>query len=374
VAPNLTQQTTSYRAGIIGTGGIAGMGIFGMHDEEKIGCEKIRASHAGGYEATDDIELITVADIDEEKLTTFGDAWEIPRNKQYLGHESMLEAEDLDVVSVCTPSYLHHDHVVDVATSPATPDVIWCEKPIASQVSNAEEMVDICDRTDTELLINHSFRFTDKLQRLEYLINEENIIGDVRAVSMQYRMELLRNSTHLLDTLVYLLDARADRVAGYITGENEVVDGLEVDQAVNDSGGGGFVVMDDGTFVMVDCTISREVSSMNFSLIGSEGKLYLNNDDGEWRYWTLKDGEHVEKALPGIKGAWTWEDDYKNSFANAAHHVEALLDDTTENHSTGEEAIRSLEIIAGFYISDYTGGMASIPFDRPLKDVRINSW
>jgi predicted dehydrogenase len=364
----------SYKAGIIGTGGIAGMGIFGMHDEEKIGQEKIRASHAGGYDATTDIDLVTVADIDEENLQRFGDAWEIPEDRRYVGHEAMLEAEDLDVVSVCTPSYLHHDHVVDTAMSSAAPEVIWCEKPIASQMSNAEEMVEVCDRTDTELLVNHSFRFTDKLQQLEYLVAEENIIGEVQAVSMQYRMELLRNSTHLLDTLVYLLDARAEQIAGFITGENEVIDGLNVDETVDDSGGGGFVVMDDGTFVTVDCTIPREISSMNFNLIGSEGKLYLNNDDGEWRYWTLEDSEHVEQQLPGIDGAWTWDVDYKESFLKAANHVEALLDGRAINHSPGREAIRSLEIISGFYISHYTGGMVSFPLDRPLKDVRINSW
>ena len=45
----------TYRAGIIGTGGIAGMGILGMHDEERIGTEKIEASHAGGYASVEGI-------------------------------------------------------------------------------------------------------------------------------------------------------------------------------------------------------------------------------------------------------------------------------------------------------------------------------
>jgi predicted dehydrogenase len=364
----------SYKAGIIGTGGIAGMGIFGMHDEEKIGREKIQASHAGGYEATEDIELVAIADIDEDKLTRFGTAWEIPENRRYVGHEAMLESESLDVVSVCTPSYLHHDHVVDAATSTAAPDVVWCEKPIASQVSNAENMIEVCDRSGTELVVNHSFRFTDKLQRLERLVREEDIIGDVRAVSTQFRMELLRNSTHLLDTLVYLLNARAEHIAGYITGVNEVVDGLDADEKVDDAGGGGYVVMDDGTFVTIDCTIPREISSMNFSFVGTEGKLYLNNDDGEWRYWTLEDGDHVERPLPGIEGAWTWEDDYKNAFANAAVHIRDLLDGTAENHSTGRDALRSLEIIIGLYVSHLSGGTATVPLDRPLRDIRITSW
>lgn len=364
----------TYKAGIIGTGGIAGMGILGMHDEEAIGTEKIRASHAGGYDATSGIELVAVADVDEEKLERFGDAWNIPEDKQYLGHEAMLDAEDLDVVSICTPSFLHHDHVVDAARADASPSVIWCEKPIASQVTDANEMVDVCEEADTELLVNHSFRFTDKLQRLRELVQDEGILGDVHSVTAQFRMELLRNSTHLLDTLVYLLDARADTVSGHITEENEAAESLDADRDVDDSGGGGFVMLDDDTFATIDCTIPRKDSSMTFQFIGSEGKLYMNNDDGEWRYWRLEDGEHVEESLPGIEGSWTWDDDYTDSFSNAAEHVVELLDGDADNHSTGAEATRSLEIIVGFYLSHYTGGQVEIPLDRPLRDVNITSW
>lgn len=364
----------TYRAGIIGTGGIAGMGILGMHDEEDIGNKKVKASHAGGYDVTDDVELVAVADVDEAKLAQFGDAWEISAERRYVGHESMLASEDLDVVSVCTPSYLHADHVIDAAKSAADPGLIWCEKPIASSVSDAEEMVTVCEETDTELLINHSFRFTTKLRQLRDLIQNKELLGDVHAVATQFRMELLRNSTHLLDTLVYLLDARAQRVAGYVTGENEAVDSLGAGTSVDDAGGGGFVVMDDGSFVTVDCTIPREPSSMTLQFIGSDGKLYLNNDDGEWRYWRLEDGAHEQEVLPGIEGAWTWDEDYRNAFANAATDAVAVLDGDIENPSTGEEATRSLEIIIGFYVSHYTEGQVTVPLSRPLRDVTITSW
>ena len=363
----------TYRAGVVGAGGIAGLGILGLHDEADIGTRKFPESHAGGYDATDDIELVAVADVDEGKLNTFGEAWEIPEKGRYLDHEAMLEGEDLDVVSVCTPSYLHHRHVLDVARSSADPDVIWCEKPIASGVGEADEMCTICTETDIELVINHSFRFTDKLQALRDHVQEE-LIGDVRAVTAQFRRELLRNSTHLIDTLVYLLEARPERVSGYINDENDAVTALQGDRGVDDSGGGGFVVMDDGTFVSIDCTVARDISSMTLQFVGTEGKLYLNNDDGEWRYWRLDDGHHVEEPIPGIEGAWRWDVDYRNSFANAAGHVSDLLAGDAENRSPGEEATRSVEVIAGFYISHYTGGHVTIPFDRPLRDVTITSW
>lgn len=120
----------TYRAGIIGSGGIAGLGILGMHDRNDIGKKKFDASHAGGYLTADGVELVAIADPDEEKRKTFGDAWELSTDRLYENHRVMLEAENLDVVSVCTPTLLHSDHVVDAAEI-GNPSVIWCEKPIA---------------------------------------------------------------------------------------------------------------------------------------------------------------------------------------------------------------------------------------------------
>lgn len=362
----------TYRAGIIGTGGIAGMGILGLHDEDKIGVEKVQASHAGGYEATDDVELVAIADVDEDKLATFGEAWEIPPERRYMGHEAMLNAEDLDVVSVCTPTYLHHDLVVDAARSAADPGAIWCEKPIASSVTDAEAMIEACEETETELLVNHSFRFTEKLQALRELI-ADGFLGEVKAINAQFRRELMRNSTHLLDMVAYLLNLRAAEVSGHINGENDAVDALD-GEAVDDAGGGGFIVADDGTFVTIDCTVARDISSMSIQLIGTEGKLYLNMDDGEWRYWRLEDGAHVEADIPGIEGAWTWKGDFEKAFPAAAGHVRDLLAGDAENLSTGEDALRSLEVIVGFYVSHYTGSHVTLPLDRPLRDVTIASW
>lgn len=363
----------TYKAGIIGAGGIAGLGILGLHDQEDIGRKKFTASHAGGYHSTNKIELVAVADVDNEKLNTFGDAWDIDPTRRYLGHQSMLGTEDLDIISVCSPSYLHHDHVVDAARSAAAPDVIWCEKPIASNVSDAERMSEVCNETNTELVVNHSFRFTDKLQQLRALF-KENHFGEIKSISGVFRRELLRNSTHLLDTIIFLMDDQASEVSGYINSENDAVDALGGDQRVDDAGGGGTVVMEDGTFITVDCTVARDISSMCLHFIGTEGKLYLNNDDGEWRYWELRDGEHVETSLPGIDRAWSWEVDYEQAFPNAARHLVNLLEGQTENRSTGSEATRSLEIIIGFYLSHYTGSRISMPLEAPLRDVTIISW
>jgi predicted dehydrogenase len=363
----------TYQAGIIGTGGIAGMGILGLHEEEQIGNEKFRASHAGGYHANERVELVAASDVDEDKLERFGEAWEFPSAHRYTSHREMLASEDLDIVSVCTPTLYHHRHVVDTVRSDATPDVVWCEKPIASSVTEANEMISACDEAGTELVVNHSFRFTDKIQQLAEAI-DDGLVGEVKSVTAQFRRELLRNSTHLIDTLVYLLDARAITVYGYLNQENDAVTTLEGGEDVDDVGGGGMVILEDGTMVLIDCTIAREYSSMNLQLLGTEGKLAINNDDGEWRYWTLRDGDHFKKPTPATESGWDWEIDYRAAFPNAVDHVVDVLEGEADNLSPGRSALRSLEVIAGFFISHYTGGRVSIPLDRPLEDVTVTSW
>lgn len=359
------------RAGIIGTGGVAGMGLLGMHDEETIGHERVNASHAGGYAESERVELVAVADIDEEKLDRFGEVWDIPEPDRYLGHETMLEARDLDIVSVCTPTSLHHQHVMAAANSGADPEVIWCEKPIATAVGDAEEMIDVCKTSNTELVVNHTSRFTHNLTRVRELICEDNLLGNVHSGNAMFRMELMRNSTHLLDMFVYLLDARASEVCGYVTGENEAIDALGADVDVDDAGGGGMIITENGAFLTVDCTAPRESSTYCYHLVGDEGRLQVNIFDDEWRYWRLTGDGHVEEELPGLEHN---EDEYAQGFANAVEHLADLSEGTAANRSPGEDGLRSLEIIIAFYLSEYTGSRISLPLKRPLRDIEIKSW
>jgi len=358
----------TYRAGIIGTGGVAGMGILGSHDREKIGTEPVETSHAGGYAATDAVDLVAIADVDDEKRETFGDVWDVPASGRYPDHVSMLEAEDLDVVSVCTPTYLHHEHVIDAAER-GDPAVIWAEKPLASSVAGGEAAIEACDDAGVELLVNHSSRFTTNYRRLRDLVREEEILGDVHSVNAQFRMELMRNSTHLLDTVVFFLDAAPSRASGYITGENEAVDALDTGMAVDDAGGGGHVVTADGTFLTVDCTVPRADSTMSYDFVGSGGRLFWDAMLDGWRYWSLEDGEHVESDLPGVD-----PDREENNFAAAVDHAVDLIEGRTESISPGREALRAVQIIVGFYISHYTGGTVEFPLADPLKDITVTSW
>jgi len=337
-----------------------------------IGLSGIGTRHRDAYEHAKGIDLVAIADVDEELLTERGEQWGIDEANRYESHADLLAAEELDAVSIATPSFLHHDHVLDAIDSTADPDVIWCEKPIATSVTEADEMVAACEEAGVDIVIDHQQRFRSAYRELRRLLVDERLLGDVRSVHINSPEELLRNGTHTVDLAYYLLDDPAERVTGYLTDHSAGM-GAEYD----DSGGGGIVITEGGTYLNVDCTVPREMHAGTMLFVGTEGKLYLGKSDGECRYWDLEESDsgaygttHVETELPESLPPFTNPD---SMYRGGAEHVVEILDGAAKNISPGEEAAHVLEIIAGLFISHYTGAAVQLPLDRPLRDVTIRS-
>jgi predicted dehydrogenase len=159
-----------------------------------------------------------------DNLSAFCDAWDVAVENRYTNHEAMLATVELDLVSICTPAVFHHDHVLDAVDGGV--GAVLCEKPIASSLEEATEMVEACESAEVDFVVNYTLRFTEKFQRLREHVRSGEALGDVRSVTVQSRMELARNATHVLDLLTFLFDDEIDAVWGHVTGENESVEAL----------------------------------------------------------------------------------------------------------------------------------------------------
>ena len=358
-----------YRAGIIGAGGVAGMGIFGTDPTADIGTTAVDRSHAGGYRAAEGVELVAIADVDEGALNQFGEAWDIPDTHRYASHSAMLAQADLDLVSVCTPSLYHREHVIDAARTDGV-RAIWCEKPLACSVGAAEGASEVCAEEGVDLVVNHSQRFLRQSQTVRDAI-ADGVIGDVQTVTAASSMELFRVGTHTVDLVTFLLDSRAKTVGGYITGENESAEHLGDGVDLDDAGGGGFVVFEDDVVATYEGSAPRDTADGFIRISGTDGRL--TRDERGWTRWTggSRSGEPLEQ-LAGPTGGY--EDDHRQSFENAAGHLVDLADGNAVNLSSGRDACRTVEILIGFFLGHETGSTVSMPIDGPLKRVEITSW
>jgi predicted dehydrogenase len=77
----------------------------------------------------------------------------------YENFDAIKNNKDIDAVYVITPNALHHDQVIRVAK--AGKHVI-CEKPMAINATDGQEMVDACKKANIKLLIGYRMHFEPK--------------------------------------------------------------------------------------------------------------------------------------------------------------------------------------------------------------------
>jgi predicted dehydrogenase len=162
-------MTTILRVGFVGTG----------PDPESPDANGYAMAyrHASGYEFAG-CELVACADIVRENAAAFATRHDIPEERVYTDYREMLAECDLDVVSVCTPPGTHHDLVVGAARSGRV-RAIHCEKPLATTLADAREMVEVCEAEGVQLTVNHQYRYGAPYAKAKTLLDGD-AIGELR--------------------------------------------------------------------------------------------------------------------------------------------------------------------------------------------------
>lgn len=87
--------------------------------------------------------------------------------KAYSDIETMLSSEDVDIVDICTPSFMHKEQAM--AALAAGYNVI-CEKPAALSKADAQEMFDLARGKGVRLFIGHVLQYAPETKVLRELI------------------------------------------------------------------------------------------------------------------------------------------------------------------------------------------------------------
>jgi predicted dehydrogenase len=118
-----------------------------------IGAGVMGERHAAIYAALPDVELVAVCDVREATAASVAAR---SGARAYGDCRALLEREDLDAVSVCTPDGLHREPCELAARAGRH---VLVEKPIATTVADAEAIAEAAARAGTVLLVGHCLRF-----------------------------------------------------------------------------------------------------------------------------------------------------------------------------------------------------------------------
>ncbi len=136
-----------------------------------VGSKFAAGLHAEAYKRCPYAEVTAVAAIDG--LEEFNKKYNIP--DVYTDYKEMLKKADIELVSVCVPNFLHKE--VTLACAEARKQII-CEKPLATNLQDAELMVETCHKKNVKLMYAEDWLFAPALRRVKS-IYDEGAIGDV---------------------------------------------------------------------------------------------------------------------------------------------------------------------------------------------------
>ena len=182
-----------------------------------IGCGFQGRLHVDVLSRLPEVELVAVADIDPDRVGALAQEYDVAGS--YGDYRRMLDAERLDLVTICTMP-VHHAEMAIAAFGRGAH--VLCEKPLAMNASEGAAMVGAARKTGSFLAVGLNMRFMPNSLAIRSFIRDGGFDRPVytRVVANDeipwwgehYRREvsgggaLAASAVHLLDLALWFAD------------------------------------------------------------------------------------------------------------------------------------------------------------------------
>ena len=340
------------------------MGQFEKYNAAIIGCGRIGsefdddplmrknygiASHAGAYVDNPEIEMIAATDISEKKLSYFGQRWGV--NSLYIDYEEMLNKENIDILSICTPNSTHLQ-IFEKAVN-AGIKAIFCEKPISDSLENAEKMVDIARKNNIIFLINHRRRWDGLYRDVKEFLSLGGL-GDIQQVGCYYNAGIANTGCHMFDILRMFFGDAKTVTAHYNEDSNKFDPNMD-----------GYITFENNVSVSVQSMDIKNYLIFEFDIYGSNGRLRMEHNGFKLSYWKATESQRykgLNELMPEKSPVALSE---PAMFKNAIHDIVDCLKNKKQPACTGDDGVKALELISAFHLS---AKAESLAVSLPLKD------
>ena len=147
------------RVGLVGVGGMGGC-------------------HFYNYEKIENAELVAVCDVRKDIAKQKVGNRKI---KIYTNLDRMLQHNELDMIDICTPSYMHKNMAIKLLKKGYH---VLCEKPMTLNAKDAEKVVAASKETDKNFMVAHVVRFMKPYRVLRSVI-ESGELGKLIRLDMK---------------------------------------------------------------------------------------------------------------------------------------------------------------------------------------------
>jgi predicted dehydrogenase len=173
-----------------------------------VGCGFMGQTHARGWQAVPEARVTVVVDLEPDRAQTLARQLACDYTTNF---EEALVRSDVDVVSVCIPTYLHAE--VSIAAAKSGKHVL-CEKPITLTLKDADDMIMAARENQVKLGLGFMRRHSAILADLKETLASGDLgrpvlyhASDVRELRPKREMhDAHANGGPVIDMAVHLID------------------------------------------------------------------------------------------------------------------------------------------------------------------------
>ena len=337
---------------------LVGCGRMGATIDDEIADSKrdvwIPFSHAAGYVACEQTELVAVCDVDQTKAESIRKRYGVER--AYTDYREMIREMKPDIVSIATRPDAHADATVFAAENGVRG--IYCEKALCNSMLEADRMQAACNASSAAFNYGAQRRYMPLYRAMRELATSGQL-GDLEVTTGCHggASAAQWGHTHTVDVLMFLAgDPEVDFVQGMANFDpGDVKDGrIQGDPGIP----AALVRFSNGVWGHV---LGR--SGSDFEAIGKLGVARTRND--ATGHWLRVEGSGKNLSL---EEAPFPEHNSDSGTLNAIREVVAELDGGPRTSGNIDVACRSQEMIFGILESARrSGARVSLPLeDRTL--------
>jgi len=208
-----------------------------------IGCGGNSRGHGRSVSGVEDVEIVALADPSENALNAFKETVGLDDSvPTYTDHDEMLAAAKPDAVVISSPHGLHFDHIMSALDAGCH---VHTEKPMVCTVDHAKQVMARVEETGLHLIIGYQRHLSPTYQYCRKVV-QSGELGKVNFVAAHQSQNWYRNQqgkwrqdpflggggqlndsgSHLIDILLWVLEASPDTVFAMIDNLDIEVDVL----------------------------------------------------------------------------------------------------------------------------------------------------
>jgi predicted dehydrogenase len=107
----------------------------------------------------------------------------------------VLSSKDIDAVAVITPVFAHFDLAKKALENGKH---VFVEKPFTSTVAQAEELVELADKKNLKIMVDHTFLFTGAVRRIKEFVEEGSLGKLYYYDSMRVNLGLFQHDVNVV--------------------------------------------------------------------------------------------------------------------------------------------------------------------------------